>query len=124
MNKQIDTGWESSVFIVILDICFVIIVRKRFGLISTCCSYLTHFIPMFPYIPMRSSILVSMEITQSVFTCSKSTTETPEQRLVPLLLTLNTFYTLFWCFIVDFEKVNAGWVSGNIDTKWFKCNES
>ena len=81
MNKQIDTGWESSVFIVILDICFVIIVRKRFGLISTCCSYLTHFIPMFPYIPMRSSILVSMEITQPVFTCSKSTTETPEQRV-------------------------------------------
>ena len=48
--------------------------------------------------------------TQAVFTCSKSTMETPEQCvksvnnkdndvvLKSLLLTLNRIHTLFWCF--------------------------
>ena len=29
--------------------------------------------------------------------------------LVPSLLPLNRFHTLFWCFFVDVERVNAGW---------------
>ena len=31
--------------------------------------------------------------------------------LVSLLLTLNIFHTLFYCFVVNFEKVIAAWVS-------------
>ena len=29
--------------------------------------------------------------------------------LVSLLLTLDMFHIFFWCFIVDFEQVNASW---------------
>ena len=29
--------------------------------------------------------------------------------LVSELINLNRFHTLLWCFIVDFEQVNAGW---------------
>ena len=50
--------------------------------------------------------------TQPAFTCSKLTIETQEQicsELLSLLLTLNIFHTLFYCFFVNFEQVNAGW---------------
>ena len=30
--------------------------------------------------------------------------------LVFLLLTLNVFYTVFYCFYIDFEQVNVSWV--------------
>ena len=42
--------------------------------------------------------------------CSKLTIKIPEQ-CRSLLLTLSRFHTLFWCFIADFEQVDAGWVS-------------
>ena len=29
--------------------------------------------------------------------------------MLSLLLTLNIFYALFWCFIVDVELINADW---------------
>ena len=63
---------------------------------------------------------VKYNLTKLAFICSKSSMETPEQcvkfvqsqwrRLVSLLLTLNTFHTLFWSFIDDFEQVNTGWI--------------
>ena len=61
---------------------------------------------------------------QPDFTCSKLTEETLEQgekyvlkstiktpeRRVSLLLTLNIFQNLFYCFIVNFEHVIASWL--------------
>ena len=39
-----------------------------------------------------------------------------------LLLTLNIFLTLFWCFIIDFKQVNSGWVCVFIDEAKAKIN--
>ena len=41
--------------------------------------------------------------------CSNLTIQLPEVNLVSLLLTLNVFDTLFYCFFADFEHVNGGW---------------
>ena len=43
--------------------------------------------------------------------CSKLTIKTQDDVIdVSSLLILNSFYTLFWDFIDDFEQINAGWV--------------
>ena len=45
---------------------------------------------------------------------NKDTRTTPMANgivLVSLLLTLNIFHTLFYCFVVNFEQVIAAWVS-------------
>ena len=41
--------------------------------------------------------------------CSKLTIELSDVVLVSLLLTLNVFDTLFYCFFADLEHVNGGW---------------
>ena len=43
--------------------------------------------------------------------CSKLTIKTQDDVIdVSSLLILNSFYTLFWDFIDDFEQINADWV--------------
>ena len=43
--------------------------------------------------------------------CSKLTIKTQDDVIdVSSLLILNSFYTLFWDFIDNFEQINAGWV--------------
>ena len=32
--------------------------------------------------------------------------------MMPLLITLNRFHTLLWCFYYYFEQVNVGWLMG------------
>ena len=49
---------------------------------------------------------------------NKDTRTTPGVALVSLLLTLNIFHTLFQCFIVNFEKVNADRALQNIGFKF------
>ena len=45
--------------------------------------------------------------------------------LMPLLLTLNRFHKLFWCFsIVVLEQVNAGWVNEKKNVEKFQLSWS
>ena len=58
--------------------------------------------PKFPFSFYFFKLLLCCRATQPAITCSKVTIETLEQGvnlpLVSLLLTLNIFHTLFWCF--------------------------
>ena len=57
--------------------------------------------------------------------CSKLTIKTPEWRqcgygdvvLVSFMLTLNKFYTLFWCFCCELWHLIAGWTINSINAR-------